>query len=152
VPCSHGEEAFTIASYLLKVNVDFSIRAFDIQRALIDEARSGRLTFGYPIHLLRSPGYVAESVLSRIRFEVGDAFALPLAVDEPAFDVVLCRNFVGYFTPSRAAELVRALAARVAPGGALFLDSFCIQKMPELVSMLIELGARAHKGRPVFLF
>src|SRR5687767_1780545 len=56
VPCSHGEEAFTIAAYFLKVGIDFGIRAFDVQPALIDEARTGRLTFGYPVEYLASPG------------------------------------------------------------------------------------------------
>jgi SAM-dependent methyltransferase len=152
VPCSHGEEAFTIAAYLLKVDVDFTIRAFDVQPALIEEARTGRLTFGYPLERLRTPGYVADSVLSRIRFDVGDAFALPLAPDEPPFDVVLCRNFAGYFTTERAEQLVAALGRRVAGGGALFLDSFCIGKMPSLVTVLLEQGARAYRGRPVFVF
>ena len=149
VPCSHGEEAFTIASYFLKVGIDFGIRAFDIQPALIDEARTGRLTFGYPLDYLASPGYVARSVLDRITFEVGDAFALPL--DRERFDLILCRNFVGYFVEEVALDLVEKLHRRVASGGVLFLDGFCISKHPSLERHLTANGAVQLFDRPAFV-
>lgn len=152
VPCSHGEEAFTIGSYLLKQKVRFSIRAFDIQPALIAEAESGRLTFGYPVEYLKQPGIVADEVLSSIRFEVGDAFQLPLGPNDRAFDLVLCRNFIGYFEPHVAKPLVAKLASHVDSGGILFLDGFCLSKMPVLETELIERGAKRLYGRPVFRF
>ena len=149
VPCSHGEEAFTIAAYFLKLGVDFGISAFDIQPALIAEAQTGRLSFGYPSEHLAQAGRVSERVLAHIDFAVGDAFALPLPPTE-RFDVVLCRNFVGYFEPSTAARLVDQLALRVAPDGVLFLDGFCVSKLPVLLDRLSALGARQLYGRPVF--
>jgi len=172
VPCSHGEEAFTMASFLLKSGVDFEIHAFDLQPALIAEARTGELTFGFPREYLAQPGRVSAEVLSRIRFEVGDAFDLPLPAPLEGegrrashasarseglpvphqFDVVLCRNFLGYFVPEKVLELTGKLAARVAPGGVLFLDSFCLLKFSAIQR---ELNARhAHRvgERPVFLF
>lgn len=152
VPCSHGEEAFTMAAYFLKSKVRFAIRAFDIQPALIAEAKTGRLTFGYPLECLRSPGLVSEAVLSHIRFEVGDAFQLPLAAEERAFDLVLCRNFVGYFEPEKAKLLVSSLAGHVDAGGILFLDGFCLSKMPVLENELLARGATRLFGRPAFRF
>ncbi len=150
VPCSHGEEAFTMAAYLLKVKVAFSMVAIDVQPSLIQEARTGVLTFGFPSEFLKHPGYVADAVLDRIEFVVGDVFDLPLDKAE-RFDIVLCRNLVGYFVPDTAAALVRALCDRVRPGGALFLDSFCLTKTPALTTLLTQLGARQLRGRPVFL-
>lgn len=149
VPCSHGEEAFTVAAFLIQERVQADIAAFDIQPALIEEARTGRLTFGYPIEYLDTPGYVSRAVLDRIAFEVGDAFALPLS-PERTFDLVMCRNFLGYFVPSRAAALTRSLAARVAPGGRLFLDSFCLGKTPEIGAALESLGFHADGRHPAF--
>ncbi|MFO0723836.1 MAG: CheR family methyltransferase [Myxococcota bacterium] len=149
VPCSHGEEAYTIAAYLLKQRQAFHIDAFDVQPALIEEAKTGRLSFGYPAEHLAQPGRVAESVLRHIRFSVGDAFQLPLD-PEASYEVVLCRNFVGYFRADVAGRLVSALTRRVAPGGILLLDSFCVSKIPEITVALGEAGARQLYGRPVF--
>ncbi len=149
VPCSHGEEAFTVAAHFLRLATRFSIRAFDIQPALVEEARTGRLTFGYPTEYLSTPGYVSESVLEHIEFDRGDAFALPLPEDA-TFDVVLCRNFIGYFVPDRASELVDALARRLAPGGLLFLDSFCSAKMPLLLDTLARRDVTRLGAHPVF--
>lgn len=149
VPCSHGEEAFTMASFLLAEEVSFSIRAFDVQQSLLNEARTGRLTFGYPLRYLRSPGYVSGDVLERISFEHGDAFDLPLA-DDDIFDLVLCRNFIGYFVPSRARELTACLAARVAPGGRLFLDTFCLGKMRAVGDALAAASMSRVGKHPVF--
>lgn len=154
VPCSHGEEAFTIAAHLLKLGVDFEIDAFDVQPALIEEAKLGRLTFGYPLEYLESPGRVSPGVLERIRFQVGDAFDLPLPSPEPSnqYDLILCRNFVGYFTPDSAAELVSGFAARIRSGGVLLLDGFALSKMPNLLLELDRLGGRRLRGRPAFHF
>jgi len=150
VPCSHGEEAFTVAAHLLGRGARFGIRAFDLQPTLIDEALTGRLTFGYPPEYLASPGYVGAEVLERIRFEVGDAFALPLD-DADAFDLVMCRNFLGYFVPERAVELARGLAARVRGGGVIVVDGFCLGKFAQLASALEETGLRRKTGHPVFV-
>jgi chemotaxis methyl-accepting protein methylase len=152
VPCSHGEEAFTIAAYFLKTKVAFSIRAFDVQPALIAEAQTGRLTFGYPLEQLKTPGFVAENVLKHIRFEVGNAFELPLGPRERTFDLVLCRNFVGYFEPRTATNLVTKLATHVETGGILFLDGFCLSKMPVLETELLRIGANRLYSRPAFRF
>lgn len=186
VPCSLGDEAFTMAAYLLKVKIEFEIEAFDIQPQLIEIARAGRLTFGYPLEYLAAPGCVGEDVLRRIRFQVADAFALPSpsplkgegaggegagnlpgAAQSPpqtspssasprlggesSYDIVLCRNFIGYFVPKKALELARKLAAQTAPGGVLFLDGFCLQKFPALAPDLAARGFRRQGDRPVFL-
>ncbi len=149
VPCSHGEEAFTIAAYFLKVGLDFRIDAFDVQPALVEEARSGRLTFGYPAEFLSAPGYVSTTVLDRITFAVGDAFALPLA--DQRFDLVLCRNFVGYFVEATAVALVEKLRLLTAADGVLFLDGFCVAKLPAIERHLESKGARKLFGRPAYV-
>lgn len=148
-PCSHGEEAFTMAAFLLGEGASFAIDAFDIQPALVEEARSGRLTFGFPVEYLDTPGVVGPEVLERISFCQGDAFDLPLDEDR-RFDLVLCRNFVGYFVAARAAALTASLVRRVAPGGRLFLDQFCLGKMPEVGEALAAGGMTRVGSHPVF--
>ena len=148
VPCSHGEEAYTIAAYFSKIGLDFTIDAFDVQPALIEEARTGVLTFGFPSGYLEAPGRVARNILDRIRFEVGDAFALPLE-DDAAYDVVLCRNFLGYFLPERATALAAALARRAR--GALFLDGFAVEKFPGLAPAIVAQGFARFGASPVFI-
>ncbi len=149
VPCSHGEEAFTLAAWLLKVKVPFDIDAFDVQPQLVAEARTGRLSFGYPRELLAQEGRVSEEVLARIRFQVGDAFALPLPAGR-AFHLVMCRNFLGYFQEPVAVRLAQELAARLARPGLLFLDSFCVAKFPGLLPALNRADATRLAGTPVF--
>ncbi len=153
VPCSTGDEAYTLAAYLLKAGVEFRIEAFDIQPAAIAEARTGRLTFGYPLHYLEQPGRVAPAVLDRIAFETGDVFAadFPPWREPHGYDVVLCRNFLGYFTPATMRELVEKLARAVAPERVLFLDGFCLQKCPELNAAIAAQGFARMGDRPVFL-
>lgn len=146
VPCSHGEEAYTIAAYFTKIGVDFSIDAFDVQPALIEEAKTGVLTFGFPSGYLEAPGRVSRSILERIHFEVQDAFALEAA---PAYDVVLCRNFLGYFLPEVATKLALDLADRTT--GALFLDGFAVEKFPELTSAIVARGFARFGACPVFI-
>lgn len=148
-PCSHGEEAFTMAAFLLGDGASFAIEAFDIQNALIDEARSGRLTFGFPVEYLETCGVVGPDVLERVSFRQGDAFDLPLDTDR-VFDLVLCRNFIGYFVGERAAELTAKLVGRVAPGGRLFLDQFCLGKLPEVAETLAAGQMTRVDGHPVF--
>src|SRR5262245_32765694 len=120
-PCSHGEEAFSLAAECLHAGVDFHIDAVDIQDECIAEARSGRLTMGYPIDCLDSPAIVAAAVRARIDFRVGDLFAG--GVPDGSWDLVVCRNFLGYFVEDVAVACALGLARRVDPGGALFLDS-----------------------------
>ncbi len=150
VPCSHGEEAFTVAAHLLGHGARFDVRAFDRQPALIEEARTGRLTFGYPPEYLASPGYVGPEVLDRIRFEIGDAFDLPLDAGD-TFDLVMCRNFLGYFVAERAVGLARDLAARVRDRGLLVVNGFCLAKFAGMADALQAAGLSRKLGHPVFV-
>lgn len=151
VPCSHGEEAFTMSAYFLKRSIDFQIDAFDVQPELIIEAATGRLTFGFPNEYLEEAGRVSKDVLDRIRFRVGDAFSLPLVAEE-RYDIVLCRNFIGYFVFEQARRLVEGLAARVRPGGTLMLDGHCLSKFAALNDVVRSFGASRFLDYPVFMF
>jgi len=76
-PCSHGEEAFSVAAACLQAGVGFEIDAVDIQSECIAEAKTGRLTMGFPAIYLESPAVVGAEVRRRIHFDVADLTKKP---------------------------------------------------------------------------
>lgn len=124
IPCSRGEEVYSIASYA----IDAEVIGVDVQPALVAhaEARSDH------------PDDVREDLGRRdkpIRFVVGDAFDLDPALGD--FDLISCRNFLGYFVPEVAVSTAAALFARTE---LLLLDRFCLGKFPGLVPSLAAQG------------
>lgn len=152
-PCSHGEEAFSLAAACLQAGVEFHIDAVDIQPECIAEGASGRLTMGFPLEHLDSPAVVGAAVRKRIAFRTGDLFADPGpgGIPDARWDLVVCRNFLGYFVEDVATACAARLAARVVPGGALFLDSFCLGKFAGLVPALTGAGLARVDAHPVFV-
>jgi chemotaxis methyl-accepting protein methylase len=147
-PCSHGEEAFSLAAECLHAGVEFRIDAVDIQDECLAEARSGRLTMGFPHAYLETPARVSDAVLSRISFARCDLLE---EVPDGRWDLVLCRNFLGYFVEEVAVGCARRLAARVVDGGALFVDQFCVGKFPTLAPALVADGFARVGTHPVFV-
>lgn len=147
-PCSHGEEPFSLAAACLQAGVPFAIDAIDIQAEAIAEARKGRLTMGFPAAYLETPAIVGKAVLAHVSFAEGDLLA-PLPGND-RYDLAVCRNFLGYFKEEIAVGVATRLAARLAPGGALFVDSFCVGKFPGLAPALAAAGLRRDAGHPVF--
>jgi hypothetical protein len=151
-PCSHGEEAFSVAAECLHAGVGFRVDAVDIQEACIAEARSGRLTMGFPPAYLASPAVVGPEVMARIDFQVGDLLVAPGpgGIPDRRWDLVLCRNFLGYFVEEVALACAARLAGRVEAGGALFVDSFCLTKFPPLARALALEGLERVDAHPIF--
>ena len=61
---------------------------------------------------------------SMVRFErqnILDLLSPTPPLEWTAFDLILCRNVLIYFSPERAIELSSALSRRLAPDGVLFL-------------------------------
>jgi hypothetical protein len=152
-PCSHGEEAFSLAAECLHAGVEFRIDAVDIQEECVAEASSGRLTMGFPDAYLETPAQVGKAVLARIDFHRGDLLAPPGdgGIPDARWDLILCRNFLGYFVEEVAVACARRLAARVVDGGALFVDSFCVAKFPSLEAALAASGLDRVDGHPAFV-
>ena len=138
IGCSVGAQPYTTASGLLhrRPAVRFSIRAFDIDPALIARARAARYTerevFATPTI---PPDFVAETfdrdgddyvvkpaVASHVRFDVADVLDPGLAAQVGTADIVRCENLL-INLPRR---LVRRAFANVMtlarPRAVLFLD------------------------------
>ncbi len=135
VPCSTGKEPFSIAIAALRAGRgDLSITGVDRQEAYVARARSGSLV---PHHrdwsdpeaarfLVRDPAgrtTIAPEVRERCSFEAGDVLtgALPPAGE---FDLVSCRNLLGYFRGESLDLAITNVFARARRGGVLLLDPF----------------------------
>ena len=139
VPCSTGKETFSLVIACLEHGREVQAVGVDRQTAYVERARSGRLIahhrdHGHPwakhwLHRLDDgASEIDPRVQARCRFERGDVLTGELP--SGPFDLVSCRNLLGYF---RGAPLERAwtnVAARVRPGGLLLHDYFVTDGEP----------------------
>lgn len=132
--CSYGAEAYTLAATCLDVapGARVDILGTDIDARMVERARAGR--FGAD-DARTAPGATLQRFFTRdgdgwqagpelqrlVRFETGD-----LLRDKPrrdAYDLVLCRNVVIYFTEEVRDALHGRLAGALRPGGHLLVGS-----------------------------
>jgi chemotaxis protein methyltransferase CheR len=133
--CATGEEPYSIALALLEAGragrgdrilaTDVSSRALEVARAAVYGVRPlRRLPHDVAGRWLEE---LAGSSDRRVRPEARAlvSFARHNVLHEPPpggpFDLVLCRNVLIYFDGATAADVIRRLAASLAPGGRLLL-------------------------------
>lgn len=135
LPCSTGEEAYTMAMALLDAGVParrFTIEAMDISQHAIEQARAGiygRNSFrGHDLgfrdryfEALPQGWKVREEVRAPVRFTQGNIFAPGTVAQSGPFDVIFCRNLLIYFDPSRQKQAIGVLARMLAGDGTLFV-------------------------------
>lgn len=156
VPCSTGKEPFSIAVAALRAGRgDLAITGVDRQPAYVARARSGRLVAHHRDRgadaarwLVTDPDgrtRVAPEVLALCAFEVGDVLtgALPPAA---SFDLVSCRNLLGYFRGESLDLALDNVLARVRPGGVVLLDPF-VADAPEMRQAQERLAAARLRRR-----
>lgn len=133
--CSYGAEAYTLAALLCGLTAGrprAEIVGTDIDRRMIERARTGRFSDddarSAPAEPLRrwfsrtDDGWEATAPLrALVRFEVGDL--LRMRIPERAYDLVLCRNTVIYFTEDVRDALHAQLARSLRPGGCLVIGA-----------------------------
>lgn len=132
--CSYGAEAFTLAATACRAapGVTAQILGTDIDVRVIERARRGHFTAedarDAPPHALADHftrtehGWQAKPELMRtVRFEQGDL--LRLRPQAAAFDLVLCRNTVIYFTEEVRDALHGRLASAIRSGGRLVVGA-----------------------------
>lgn len=135
VPCSSGEEPYSIAMALLDAGVPaarFQIDAVDISERMVEFARRacyGRNSFRGDNLSYRDRYFtetadghqLAEAVMARVRFLAGNLFDAHLLPNVQPYDFVFCRNLLIYFdaaTQERAVALLKGFARR---DGVLFV-------------------------------
>lgn len=150
LPCSHGEEAVSLAIECLEAGMDeFIVHGKDVQPACIESARRGRFPFqGLPKYVTCE---VSPTVMSHLSFSVADVFDRAIGED---YDLIVCRNFLGYFTPQVVAQIGRKLANALTfdRPGYLLVDRFVLGKHPEAFSDLPLARVRDERlrGLPFF--
>jgi chemotaxis protein methyltransferase CheR len=132
--CSYGAEAYTLAAVCRAAapGARIEVRGTDIDVRMVERAREGRFTdadtrTAPPAELARfferdgDEWRAARELRDVCRFEQGDLLRMRFPVE--AFDLVLCRNTVIYFTEPVRDELHRRLAAATRTGGYLMVGS-----------------------------
>ncbi len=169
VPCSTGEEPYSIAFQLLDHwaevdRYDVEIVATDIDTTVLDQARAG-------FYGERSVQHVPKATLERftrrtrggyeVIADIRDSIAFGrVNLSDPlstrayrGFDVVFCRNLLIYFDDASRQEAARTIYEALDPGGFVCLGHsesmsrisslFAIRKFPEAIVYQKPLSAEA---------
>jgi chemotaxis protein methyltransferase WspC len=173
MPCSTGEEAYTIAMAMLEAGIAperFSIDAIDISGRALEIA--GRAHYGGNAFRNRALGFrerffapVGEQwrllpvVSERVRFRQANLLTLDPQTLEP-FDFVFCRNVLIYFDRQTQHTAMRVLDSLLAPGGMLFVgpaetglmmrEGMASAKLPLAFAFTRPEGGLADGARPGF--
>lgn len=135
LPCSSGEEPYSIAMALLDAGVPpqrFLVDAVDISVRMVEFARRavyGRNSFrgdGLAFrdrHFSETPdGHrLAAQAAARVRFQPGNLFDAGLLAGEAPYDFVFCRNLLIYFDAATQERAVQALRRFAREDGVIFV-------------------------------
>jgi len=135
VPCSSGEEPYSMAMALLEAGLPpdrFRIDALDISRRALARARRGvygRNSFrGADLafrerHFRPTPeGYAVLPVVRRtVHFRHGNILSGDFLADQPPYDFIFCRNLLIYFDPPAQQRALAVLDRLLAENGFLFV-------------------------------
>lgn len=135
VPCSTGEEPYSIAIALLEAGLNpanFHINAIDIskkclltaQRAIYDKYsfRGNSLSFQERYFQPTEARYrLCEQVRNLVHFRQGNLADTDFLLGAAPYDVVFCRNLLIYFEPSTKERTIRTLERLLIQDGLLFV-------------------------------
>lgn len=139
VPCSTGEEPYSIAIALIEAGLapsQFQIDAIDIsrrslqiaQRAIYDKHsfRGTDLAFQQRYFtrttLGATVGYcLCETVRQSVRFQYGNIVDLTFAVDKLPYDIIFCRNLLIYFESVSRERTIQVINRLLNSQGLLFV-------------------------------
>ncbi|HEY9199723.1 MAG TPA: protein-glutamate O-methyltransferase CheR [Gammaproteobacteria bacterium] len=135
VPCSTGEEPYTIVMSLLDSGLqpgDFRIDAVDISEPNLERARAGLyrehsfrgddLGFRDRYFLKSEHGYLLQAeVRGLVNLHHANLLAADFFANAAPYDVVFCRNLLIYFDRETQARALSVLERLLAPHGLLFL-------------------------------
>jgi chemotaxis protein methyltransferase WspC len=136
LPCSTGEEPYSMAIALLEAGIPaahFYIDAIDVSAGNIAAARNaiyGQNAFrssdlGFrDQHFETLPGgprRLAEPVRQQVRFAVGNILDPVLLLGTALYDVAFCRNLLIYFGRATQEQALQNLARLLMPNGLLFV-------------------------------
>jgi chemotaxis protein methyltransferase CheR len=161
MPCSSGEEAYSIALYLLEYwdqinHIDVELVASDIDSQILKAAQRG-------IYSRRAVQYLPDTLLKRHftvlaeqQFQVSDDLRESIHFTQVnltdteqtrryrGFDLIFCRNLLIYFDDASRRQAIEALFDALNPGGFIFLGHsesmsrisslFQVRKFPDAIA------------------
>ena len=150
LPCSTGEEPYSIAMALLDAGIkphQFKVDGMDVSPLSVEKARRalyGKNSFrGQDLDYrdrhfsAEQDGHrVNETVREQVRLQVGNVLDPTLLATEPAFDFVFCRNLLIYFDQPTQQQVFEVLKRLTHVDGVLFIG-------PAEGSLLGRLGMRS---------
>ncbi|MGC5702243.1 protein-glutamate O-methyltransferase CheR [Pseudomonas sp. NFXW11] len=150
LPCSTGEEPYSIAMALLDGGLaphQFKVDGLDVSPLSVERARGalyGKNSFRGQHLEFRERHFVAEDeryrlserVREQVRLQVGNVLDPGLLAAEPAFDFVFCRNLLIYFDQPTQRQVFEVLKRLTHEQGVLFIG-------PAEGSLLGRLGMRS---------
>lgn len=150
LPCSTGEEPYSIAMALLDAGLkphQFKVDGMDVSPLSVEKARRALygknsfrgqdLDFRERHFTSEQDGHrVNESVREQVRLQVGNVLDPTLLASEPAFDFVFCRNLLIYFDQPTQKLVFEVLKRLTHFDGVLFIG-------PAEGSLLGRLGMRS---------
>jgi chemotaxis protein methyltransferase WspC len=159
LPCSTGEEPYSIAMALLDAGLkphQFKVDGMDVSPLSVEKARRavyGRNSFrGQDIEFrdrhfsAEGEGYrLNQRVLEQVRLQVGNLLDPALLANEPAFDFVFCRNLLIYFDQATQKQVFEVLKRLTHVDGVLFIG-------PAEGSLLGRFGMRSMGIAQSFAF
>lgn len=143
--CATGEEAYSLAACLTADAPGTGLRIEVLGTDLLDSnihtaARgqygpwSSRTSSPHGYQLFEPPQDGAVRVLERLRrvteFRTHNLLDAP-PTEAGLFDLVFCRNVLGYMSPEASIEVCRRLAEAVAPGGVLVFATLDSVTLPQ---------------------
>jgi chemotaxis protein methyltransferase WspC len=161
LPCSTGEEPYSVAMALLDAGVppiNFHIDAIDIchrSLAIAERGVYGRNSFRGKLLDYRDRHFdtnndgatLSELVRQRVNFRHGNMFAPDFLLNEKHYDFVFCRNVLIYFDREMQQQAVEVLDRLLHPQGTIFVGpaEAGVMLRPNLVSAGIPLAFAFRK-------
>ncbi|QXI01617.1 chemotaxis protein CheR [Pseudomonas monsensis] len=150
LPCSTGEEPYSIAMALLDAGLkphQFKVDGMDVSPLSVDKARRalyGKNSFRGQDLDFRERHFTAEqdghrvsdAVREQVRLQAGNVLDPTLLASEPPFDFVFCRNLLIYFDQPTQQQVFAVLKRLTHVDGVLFIG-------PAEGSLLGRLGMRS---------
>lgn len=150
LPCSTGEEPYSIAMALLDAGLkphQFKVDGMDVSPLSVEKAGRalyGRNSFRGDDIAFRDRHFIAEGdnyrlnpcVQEQVRLQVGNLLDPALLAGEPPFDFVFCRNLLIYFDQPTQKQVFEVLKCLTHVDGVLFIG-------PAEGSLLGRLGMRS---------
>ncbi|MBT2338861.1 MULTISPECIES: CheR family methyltransferase [Pseudomonas] len=150
LPCSTGEEPYSIAMALLDAGLgphQFKVDGLDVSPLSVERAREARyyrnsfrgadLGFRERHFVADDEGYrLSERVREQVRLQVGNLLDPALLINEAPYDFVFCRNLLIYFDQPIQRRVFEVLKRLTHQEGVLFIG-------PAEGSLLGRLGMRS---------